>query len=368
MPIPGRATSQGTEGFARQFGRLPARHWREGPGWTASSIGIGTYLGHHTADADRSYADAVKAALANGCNVIDTAVNYRSQRSERSIGRALQEAIAAREISRDEVIVCTKGGFLPFDGEPPSDAAAYFQATYLRPGIARPEEIVAGCHCLAPGYLENQISASLRNLGLETVDVYYLHNPETQLEEVAPEEFRRRIEAAFRVLEAAASAGRIGVYGMATWEAFRADRSRKNYVSLASMVDIARSVGGESHKFRVIQLPYNLAMLEGHLTPTQSTPAGETLPAIQAARAMGLTVFTSVPLLQTRLLSAIPEKIYPLFPGLTTNAQRAIQFARSTPGVAAPLVGMSKPDHVLENLRTAKAEPLSDSNFARLFA
>lgn len=367
MPIPGRATVEGTEAYARRFERLPARHWRDGPGWKAASIGLGTYLGHHTAEADRGYVDAIRTALRSGCNVIDTAINYRSQRSERAIGRAIREALEAGEISRDQVVVCTKGGFLPFDGEPPSDAAAYFQNTFLRPGIVRHQEIVAGCHCLAPAYLENQISTSLRNLGLETIDVYYLHNPETQLEEVSPDEFRRRIEAAFRVLEAAAAAGRIGVYGMATWEAFRVDPSRKNHVSLADMVAIARSIAGTSHRFLVVQLPYNLAMLEAHLAPTQKGPAGEPLPAIPAARSHGLTVFTSVPLLQTRLLSAIPDKVHAIFPGLTTNAQRAIQFARSTPGVAAPLVGMGKIEHVRENLRTAEAEPLSNETFARLF-
>jgi len=368
MVLKGIATQAATEAYAKGHAELPEGHWRQGPGWTSSSIGIGTYLGHHTSDADKHYVEAVKTALRLGCNVIDTAINYRSQRSERSIGRALRELIETGDLQRDQVVVCTKGGFLPFDGEPPSDASAYFQTAFVRTGVLKPDDIVGGCHCMTPAYLDNQISMSLNNLGVESIDVYYLHNPETQLEQVSREEFRRRTAEAFRVLEAAASAGRIGAYGMATWEAFRVEASKRSHISLSEMVDLARSIGGDGHRFRVVQMPYNLAMLEAHLAPTQKLPSGKTVPALRAARALGLTVFTSVPLLQTRLLGAIPEKVHGFFPGLQTNAQRAIQFVRSTPGVAAPLAGMSKVEHVLENLRTATVEPLSPQGFEKIFA
>jgi aryl-alcohol dehydrogenase-like predicted oxidoreductase len=49
------------------------------------------------------------------------------------------------------------------------------------------------------------------------------------------------------------------------------------------------------------------------------------------------------------------------FPGLSTSAQRALQFARSTPGVTTALVGMGRREHVAENLDVARVEPAPDA-------
>ena len=94
--------------------------------------------------------------------------------------------------------------------------------TLVKTGLVRPEEVVAGCHVMSPRYLENQIEASRSNLGVETIDLYYLHNPETQLAEVTRQEFFRRLKAAFEALEKAVATERIRAYGTATWNAYRA--------------------------------------------------------------------------------------------------------------------------------------------------
>ena len=54
-------------------------------------------------------------------------------------------------------------------------------------------------------------------------------------------------------------------------------------------------------------------------------------------------------------------------PGLETDAQRAVQFVRSTPGVGAALVGMQRLAHVEENARLGRVPPLAWSRFQRLF-
>ncbi len=74
---------------------------------------------------------------------------------------------------------------------------------------------------MTPKYLASQIAWSRRNLGVETLDIYYLHNPEIQLSEVDRPEFIMRVRAAFELLEQEADAGRIGVYGVATWDGLR---------------------------------------------------------------------------------------------------------------------------------------------------
>jgi len=217
--LPGRATAEGTRRYAARLGaRTAPGHFRELAGGLAlSSIGLGTYLGPEDGATDVLYQDAVTRALELGLNVVDTAVNYRHQRSERAIRTALAGAAARGLVARDEVVVATKGGFIPFDGAVPRDARGWFTATYLEPGIVAPGDVAAGIHCMAPRYLADQIERSRANLGLETLDVYYVHNPETQLGEVARPEFLARIRAAFEALEQAAGDGRIGVYGAATW-------------------------------------------------------------------------------------------------------------------------------------------------------
>ncbi|HEU5195212.1 MAG TPA: aldo/keto reductase, partial [Methylomirabilota bacterium] len=172
---------------------MPAEHFREIPdGARASTLGLGTYLGREDEVTDGLYRKAAARALERGLNVLDTAVNYRHQRSERALGAAMAAAVKARTVQRDEVIVASKGGYLAFDGEVPADPRAYFVATYVKTGIIQPGDVV-GSHCVTPRYLLDQLDRSRANLGLDTLDIYYVHNPEQQLDEVARPAFLDRM-------------------------------------------------------------------------------------------------------------------------------------------------------------------------------
>ena len=85
------------------------------------------------------------------------------------------------------LIVATVGGFIAGDGGPPD--AAWMNEILIKPGIITPEDIVGGGHCMTPKFLRHQFEQSRRNLGVETIDVYYLHNPETQVGEIGPDEY-----------------------------------------------------------------------------------------------------------------------------------------------------------------------------------
>jgi aryl-alcohol dehydrogenase-like predicted oxidoreductase len=326
-----------------------------------SSLGMGSYTGPITETADEQYRDAVREALRWGINVIDCAINYRHMRSERALGEGIRGAIANGEVARDEILVMTKGGYLPFDRQAPADPAAWLRKTYFEPGIADPAEIVAGSHCIAPRYLQDQLERSLQNFGLEAVDVYFLHNVEQQLEELSRPEFLERVEAAFRYLESEADRGRIGMYGVATWNGFRVPAERREHLELAELFEVAERVGKEAHRFRVLQLPYNLGMLEAVNVPSQ-TVQGQQVPILVAAQVYGMLTVTSVPLLQGQILGHLPPS-FAKMPGLETPAQRAIQFVRSSPGVHAPLVGMKMSAHVRENARVATVPPLNPAQF-----
>ncbi len=360
-----RATAEATAAYAGRFKILPS-HFRPMFGLTGSSIGVGTYLGDESEEDDRGYEEAIKAALLGGINVIDTAVNYRFQRSERAVGRAIAELVAAGKVKREEIIVATKGGYVTFDGGMPADPRAYFENAYIKTGIIEPGELVEGSHCMAPQYLETMLEMSRTNLGLETIDIYYLHNPESQLPAVGREEFYRRIHRAFEFLEASVREGKIGIYGVATWNGFRGDPKSKDYLSLQNLVRIATEVGGSEHHFKIIQLPYNLAMPEALTHSNQALADGQGT-TLDAARRIRVAVWASASLLQGRLAGNLPAIVAEAMEGMGTDAQRSIQFVRSTPGIDVALVGMKSVAHVRENLETAKRAPAPIEAFMKLF-
>jgi aryl-alcohol dehydrogenase-like predicted oxidoreductase len=248
----------------------------------------------------------------------------------------------------------------------PANAGAYFTETYLRPGIIRPDDVVAGCHCMTPRYLADQLERSRRNLGLETVDVYYVHNPEMQLQEVERPEFLKRLRDAFAFLESAATDGKIGGYGTATWNGYRQARAAREYLSLAELVNVAREVAGDGHRFRAVQLPYNLAMAEAFTVANQRVD-GEPVSLLEAARRLGIYVMTSASIYQGQLSRNLPAVLAEHLPGLSTDAQRAIQFVRSTPGVGTALVGMKRVAHVEENAALVSVPPVAWNEFQGLF-
>ena len=349
MSSPNHATPVGTTHFADRFANRAAKnHFRRQQGLTFSSIGIGTYLGNADDATDVSYANAVTRAVASGVNVIDTAANYRFQRSERAIGRALK-TLAGNGYSREELVICTKGGYLPFDGAPPRNVGEYIEETFVKPGIASFNDIV-GSHCMTPSYLENQLEQSLRNLDLESVDVYYVHNPESQLAHLSATEFYRRLRLAFERLEENRQQGKLQSYGVATWNGFREHADSGKHHSLMRMVEIARELGGESHGLRFIQLPVNLAMPEA-FTVMNETIDGQPATVVEAALQLGVTVIASGSMLQGRVARDLPDQVRQALGSLSTDAQTAIQFVRSVPGVTTALVGMSRIEHVDENLQ-----------------
>jgi aryl-alcohol dehydrogenase-like predicted oxidoreductase len=371
--ISGHATAEGTVHYRDRFPHLrDAQHFRSPqhvPGLSElclSSIGLGTYLGQTDEAADHEYTEAVSTALRSGINLLDTAINYRHQRSERNIGAALNHLIGSGDLARDEVLVCTKAGYLSFDGNQPPDPRAYFMREYIEPGILDPAQIAAGMHCMAPRFLENQIERSRRNLGLETIDVFYVHNPESQLSQVPREVFRKRLRDAFAMLENQVKAGTLRYYGIATWGAFRQPEGSGDYINLADVAELASQVGGDQHHFRFVQLPFNLAMLEAYGLANQGDGKNR-MSLLAAASALGIAVIGSATLLQGQLTQGMPESLRRIL-GMKTDAAAAIQFSRSAPGLMTSLVGMGHRGHVTANLVPASVPPTPPEDWKKLFS
>ena len=156
-------------------------------------------------------------------------------------------------------------------------------------------------------------------------------------------------------------------YGVATWNGFRVSDGDDSYHALDRMVTTAREVGGEAHGFRCVQLPFNLAMPEA-LTLGNQTYAGERVSLLEAASRFGVTVVASASIFQGRVARGLPQNVKDSLGSLSTDAQTAIQFVRSAPGITTALVGMSRIQHVAENLELVRVEPVSVSQFLQLFS
>jgi aryl-alcohol dehydrogenase-like predicted oxidoreductase len=329
------ATSNGTARYASRYAEYgDAGFYRTILDLQVSTLGIGTYLGDTSDAADRAYTQALICAGQSGINFFDTAINYRNQRSERAIGEAL------KQLQRDEIVVSTKAGFLT-----PGAVPDFLQR----------DDIVGGMHSMEPGYLGDQIERSRANLGVDTIDVFYLHNPETQLNYIPRAIFEERLRRAFAQLEQMASQQKIRWYGAATWDGFR----KPGMLDLPRIASIAAEEGGAAHRFRFMQLPFNLAMVEAFTGRPESV--------LQQAARLGVAVVASASLLQSRVLDEMPDQVAELLPGLATAAQRAIQFTRSTPGISIALVGMGQPEHVRENLGVARRPLATAEEYLRLY-
>jgi len=201
---------------------------------------------------------------------------------------------------------------------------------------------------------------------VDCIDVYYLHNPETQLSDISPAEFLKRVREAFTFLESAVARNQIQYYGMATWNGFRQEKGSRDLLQLPQFVEIAKEIAGEQHHFRFVQLPFNLGMTEA-LTLGNQTLHSETKTIMEVADQLGIQLIASASLLQGQVAQNLPVFVAEAL-GLENDVERALQFARSAPGITTALVGMSRTAHVEANARLVAVSPAGLEQFSRLFS
>ncbi|AAC06627.1 aldo/keto reductase [Aquifex aeolicus] len=333
--------------------------YKEFEGLRLSEMGVGTYLGELDEETDRGYYETIKKAVELGINVVDTAINYRYMKSERVVGKVLQE------VEREKVIVSTKGGYIPYDVESGEDPKEYFEKNFLKTGIIDLSEMTPQGHYLGREFINWCFNKSLENMKTDYIDVYFLHNPEEQLLYVDRNRFNKKVAECFELLEEKVSEGKLKFYGFATWHGFRLTPSSRQYLSLLEILDIAKSVAGENHHFKFIQLPYNLGMPEAFTLKNQQV-SGKTLSTLEAAQELGVYTYISATIYQGNVIGRVPERLKEFF-GLENDVHVAIQFVRSTPGVGTFLIGMSKTQHLLENIKVLEIPPVEREKFLTLF-
>lgn len=363
--IKGFASSEGTKKFrdnAIKKGKSYL-HFKEFDDLILSSIGMGTYLGDLSKEDDIDIENALyESVKSHAINVIDSAINYRAMKSEKSIGRSITRLVNDGIISRDEIFVSTKNGYITNDGDYPMlDVWEYIQRMYISTGIIKAEDISSGYNVLNPAYIEKCIERSRFNLKLDTLDLIYIHNAfESWNQDVSKNKFFDMLSKVFEVYEKFRSKNKIRYYGMATWTCFRVGEENKEYLSLDEVYNIAKSIGGIDHGFRFIQLPYNLAYSEALFLKNQNVGNEKKLTILEAAKKLKIGVFSSVPLLQGKL---IQTKIPDYSETLTDPIMKLLQIIRSSPSIIAPLIGQKKMDHVNKNNKISEIPPLSEEEF-----
>lgn len=334
------ATPESTQKYF-QWIQVDPTKVRKFEGLSLSAIGAGTYLGASDDSADRLYEASLLQAGLHGINCFDTAINYRCQRSERILKRVIKD-LAGHGVTRDQIFISTKGGFLPSDGTP-EKFDEWVRTQYLDTGLIESQEVVGGVHCISPAFLDNQISTSLKNLNLECIDLYYLHNPEVQLTEISEEEFQTRILRAFELLEKKVEEKKIRCYGIATWNGFRL---KKGALQLGRLLACAEQVAGKNHHFKAIQVPYNAVMLEAIKVKNQD--GQKTI--FESATEHKIAIMGSAPLMQSQVMD-LPKRVFEKLPAAEKPALQVLEFVLSTPNLITSYVGMKQMIHEEENVK-----------------
>lgn len=371
--IAGHATRGATENYATSFGAQCAPgHYSDflNLHLKLSSLGVGTFPGAADDATDGAVAAIVERAVLAGINVIDTAVHYRYGRALAAVRAGLERAFAAG-VAREQVFVAVKGGFLLFPEGPPANLEQWFDAHIAARGLGTRGDL-AGAHLVAAPYLAWQLELARAALGLATLDAFLIDQPEVQVAALGKEKAQAKLARAFALLEQAVKDGRIRCYGISSFEALRVETDHALFQSLAALQGLAegaaRSVWQDAqarHHLRIVQLPFNPAMTEGFTRFSQATGQGNIASAVQAAHQLRLYAMASHALGKGRFASEDP--LAAGVPGLGNAAQRALQFARSTPGIGTALAGLSTQSHLEDLLAVARCAPLAREAYLRLY-
>lgn len=375
--IAGSATAQATQAYARALEGCTAQgHFSD---FTRrrirlSSIGVGTFPGAATPQVDARIAALVSCALQRGINVVDCAAHYRYGRSLAAVGAGLRDALA-HGVKRAAVFLISKGGFLTFEGGRPEDPGAWFEAHIARAGLGARDDLARDVHLLSPEYIDHQIDFSRERMGIEALDAFLIDQPEVHIPVIGKEQLNRKLGRVFVRLERAVREGRIGCYGISTYEGFRVETDHPMFQSVPSLLGLAeraaREAGGAEsarHHFRLVQIPFNQVMPEGFTRFNCVTGKGNVASTLQACRQLNVYVMASHTLMKGHLARQSVDIVAHALADLPNPVQRAIQFNRSTPGLGTTLVGISDPAHLEDALAVVRIPPLERKAYLSLYS
>ncbi len=210
-----------------------------------SKVGFGGYrISIKSEDHER----ALRKAIIDGVSLIDTSSNYTDGDSERLIGKVLKEVSPAQR-----PLIVSKVGYIQGKN---LEALSELEEKKRIDDIVHISSDLK--HCIHPLFIEDQIQRTLDRLGLESIDVYLLHNPEYYLKSAGADkqEYYRRIQAAFEKMEELVDRGVIRHYGISS-NTFVDPKEGDEATDLDIVMGAARDIKLD-HSFRYIQFPMNI--------------------------------------------------------------------------------------------------------------
>ena len=304
-----------------------------------SKLGLGTFIGDFSDEHSKLFREAIAYAIFNGINFIDTAINYRGMRSERDIGFVLTKLIGEKRIKRNQLVISSKAGIIPGDGEIMLRPINYMQEKLIDTGILSTEDVYMEDTLwltMNPKYYEYALDISRSHMNIETIDIYYIHELELSMKHYGPAEFYERLKAIIIVYEKMVSDGKIREYGMATWDAFQLDPSDDKYISLEKVMEIVESVT-VNHHFKHLMLPINLKKKEAAERKSQSYKE-KNLTIIECAKKFNIDLHISGSLGQGEALDCYSPEEY-------------LSFLVDSSGCNSYFIGSKRIEHIKENMQ-----------------
>lgn len=259
-------------------------------------LALGTHLGDFSKEDSAKYIEAISYALTNGIETIDGAINYRGMCSEKDEGIAIRALIENGKLRREDFCITSKAGLLFGDaceGMNPQK----FLTEILQPNGITSDDFVEydGLYqTLNPRFFEMALNKSLQNLGLETVDVHYIHIPEITRSGLSEETFYDRMEELFCWYESKVKEGKIRYYGIALEFLVEEPDEKKWHFQIEKLkIRADKAAAGDSH-FKYVLFTYNLLCPYASTIANQEV-AGRRLTVVEACKELGLETVGSMP-------------------------------------------------------------------------
>jgi aryl-alcohol dehydrogenase-like predicted oxidoreductase len=302
-------------------------------GMRVSEISLGTWAFRGdwgTVSEDDAYA-ALNRGVELGVNFLDTADVYGDGRSEKLIGRLLKDR------PNDEILVATKAG------------------RRLDPHV--PE-----------GYDYDNLSAfverSLKNLGVDALDLLQLHCPPTEA---------YRQDSTFEALDRLQEAGKVRYYGVSV-EKVEEARMALNYPNVKTVQIIFNvfrqklaeeffPLAEERNVGILARVPLASGLLSGKMSADRAFTEDDHRNFNREGQAFDRGETFSGVDFETGLLAA--EELKELVPQGHTLAQFALRWILMHPAVSCAIPGGKNPAQVEDNIAAAEMSPLSEETMQR---
>ena len=300
----------------RRFGRT---------GWMVSEIGYGMWgMGGWTGSDDQESLLALQRSVELGCNFFDTAWAYGEGRSERLLGRLLQQNPGTRLYTATKI--------------PPKN--------FKWP--SRREFSLDDCY--PPEHIEEYVHRSLKNLEAETIDLIQFHTWEDSW--LADERWAQKMEQ----LRQDGKINAVGI-SMNRWEPWNGVNTvRSGLIDAVQVIYNIFDQNPEDELFPACQeydvaviarVPFDEGSLTGKLTLDSHWPKGDWRNSYFVPENLKASVDHA-------------EAVRPLVPEGTTMPELALRFILNNSTVSTIIPGMRKIQHVESNLAASEAGPLPE--------